>query len=291
VTVERATNPWADWIGRTETVFDSTAPGTLQGLAALLDHDTSLWREGEVPPLGHWLYFLPRARQSTLDMDGHPQRGDFMPPITLSRRMWAGSVVTFHAALPVGVAVDRRSTIMSVTPKSGASGNMVFVAVRQEVIASGKVVVTEVQDIVYREPASKLVSAAESAQTPPTSRATIPTPDKSERMQLDPVQLFRFSALTFNAHRIHYDREYTREVEGYPGLIVQGQYAATLLMDFFLRHFPHSRIATFSFRARQPMFDGVPFDMQLARTPHGANLWIVNPQNQITLTAEIITAT
>ncbi len=139
-----------DWVGPSDESEDTATAAPLAGLAATLDHATPPWRAGEVPPLGHWLYFLPRALQSELAVDGHPHLGGFLPPIALPRRMWAGGRLDFHAPIRVGSALRRRSIIQSVTPKTGASGEMVFVTSRHEVFADGQLCVTEEQDIVYR---------------------------------------------------------------------------------------------------------------------------------------------
>lgn len=234
-----------DWIGRTETRRDVIAEAPLRGLAALLDYEPPPWG-GVAPPLAHWLYFLPTARQSEIDSDGHPKRGGFLPPIELPRRMWAGGRLEFHAPLPIGAEVERVSTIKNIARKSGASGEMVFVTVGHELSVGGVAAVSEEQDIVYR---------GASGAAPPSvadDRVSIDT----RAYSADAVALFRFSALTFNAHRIHYDRDYATHVEGYPGLVVQGPFIATLLMDHARRRAPGANVRTFSFRAQRPLFDG-----------------------------------
>ena len=264
------------WIGKSETVEDIASPASLAGLAALLDHETPPWIAGEVPPLGHWLYFLPRARQSLIDVDGHPKRGGFLPPIELPRRMWAGSRIAWHAPIRIGAKIANRSTIKSIERKTGASGEMVFLTVAQEIFADGELSVTEERDVVFRA-ASKPGDAqkAEAAQPRAAEWSRTITPDE--------VQLFRFSALTFNAHRIHYDRDYTTRVEGYPGLVVQGPYTAMLLMDHYLRHHPHARVKSFAFRARAPHFAGLP--LKLCAT--GGDLWSEDERGATGMTARI----
>jgi 3-methylfumaryl-CoA hydratase len=154
-----------EWVGRRESVSDVASESPLQGLAALLDHETPPWRSGYLPPLGHWLHFLPRVRQSAIDVDGHPVRGGFLPPVPLPRRMWAGGRLEFMRAVPIGAAMERRSTIASVDSKSVASGEMIFVMVRHENYADGQLATTEEQDLVYREAAvaSPATVAARSA--------------------------------------------------------------------------------------------------------------------------------
>jgi 3-methylfumaryl-CoA hydratase len=269
-----------DWVGRFETREDVAAAAPLEGLAAMLDHETPPWRPGEVPPLGHWLYFLPRALQRDIAADGHPHRGGFLPPVDLPRRMWAGGAFTFSAPLPVGAAISRRSTIDEVMPKTGRSGRMVFVKVRHEISTAAGVAVTEFHDIVYRE-ASKPGEAAPAGELPPGP------PDWQRVVVPDPVLLFRFSALTFNGHRIHYDHDYCRDVEGYPGLVFHGPLSATLLVDLFLRQHPGARASGFRFRAKRPLFDTHPLSVCGRPTADGAQLWITDHQGFVAMTAEL----
>lgn len=271
------------WIGREETLEDVAAAAPLAGLAALLDHDTPPWPKNEVPPLGHWLYFLPRARQSEIDVDGHPKRGGFLPPIDLPRRMFAGASLTFHAPIAVGTEIKRVSTILDVTEKAGASGRLVFVKLRHAFSANGILAITEEQDIVYREAAKALAPLPKPEGTPRKA-------DAVRRIVPHVTQLFRFSALTFNAHRIHYDRDYARDVEFYPGLVVQGPYIATLLMDHLLRHAPAAHLRSFRFRAKSPLFDSAPFDMCLAKSESGYDLWAVDAEGREAMSAEAIPA-
>jgi 3-methylfumaryl-CoA hydratase len=269
------------WVGRSEDAFDMAHAAPLAGLSALLDHETPPWIPGEIPPLGHWLYFLPYARQSDIDADGHTRRGGFMPPVPLPRRMWAGNRIHFQAPIPIGAAMTRRSTIESVEAKSGVSGDMVFVTVLHEVSVDGALAITEHHDIVYRE--------APKAGSAPTKSgaADLPASEWVRTITPDPVQLFRYSALTLNSHRIHYDRDYCREVEGYPGLVVHGPYTATLLVDHYLRRNPAASIASLSFRACAPLFDTAPFDLFGRTTERGAQLWARGPDGQTAMTLEV----
>ena len=221
-------------------------------LAALLDHETPPWRAGELPPLAHWLLFPPDTRQSGIGPDGHPLREDDGLP----RRMWAGSRVRFLAPILLGREVERETSPIAVNDKQGRSGRMRFATLRHLLKVDGQVCVEEEQDIVYRE------AGRNGARLPPET--VTPAPPVTRVVTIDPVQLFRFSALTFNAHRIHYDLPYTRDVEGYPGLVVHGPFIATLLMDHFLRHAPAAQVASFSFRAQRPIFAGEPFTLGLS---------------------------
>ncbi|WP_157218916.1 FAS1-like dehydratase domain-containing protein [Flavisphingomonas formosensis] len=262
------------WVGRTEETEDVMAAAPLAGLAALLDREP--WT-GEAPPLAHWLCFLPQTRQSRIDRDGHPERGGLLPPITLPRRMWAGGKLRFHAPIAIGAPLVRRSSIAAITPKRGASGDLLFVTLRHEIAAAGVASISEEQVLVYREAAT---SAPMSGQVP--TEAPRPS-DDTTRIVPDSVMLFRFSALTFNAHRIHYDRDYARDEEGYPGLVVHGPLQAMLLMHHFLATAPDRRVQSFSFRAQRPLFDTDVFDLCRA----GADLWTRDASGVTGMTARI----
>ena len=272
----------SDWIGKTEHAEENLARFPLAGLTALLDYETPPWNEGELPPLAHWLYFLPVVRQSEMDTDGHPKRGGFLPPVPLPRRMWAGGRLEFSNPLTVGGHSKRLSTIADVKVKEGASGRLVFVTVRHDISCNGQACITEQQDIVYREPVAPSASAAPAKKPKP-----LPKADVVRTLTATPVMLFRFSALTFNAHRIHYDEIYTRDVEGYAERVVHGPLLATLLADLFLRSAPDQRIGKFSFRATRPCFANSPFDLCLSWTPSGAKLWTQNAAGEATMNVEI----
>jgi len=241
------------WIGKTESRSDLVTAAPIAGFSATMDRDDSYPRAGEpIPPLGHWLYFLPQYRHSEIGRDGHPTRGGFLPPVPLPRRMWAGGRLQFHRPVRVGETISRRSRIASVSAKEGRSGALVFVQVRHEIANSNGLALTEDQDLVYRDnpgPADR----APSPQAAPREEAW------AREIHPDEVLLFRYSALTFNGHRIHYDYRYVTEVEGYPGLVVHGPLIATLLTDVLRRNMPGASIASFSFRAVKPLFANAPF--------------------------------
>lgn len=244
------------WVGKQETLNDEISAAPVRALSATLDRDDPLPMPGDaLPALWHWLYFLPAAKQSQIGEDGHPKRGGFLPPVPLPRRMWAGGRLQWHAPLKVGDAVKRVSTIESVTHKSGRSGDLLFVLVKHEVHNAQGLCLTEEHDIVYRPAAqpgdpvpAPIAAATLATQGEPTgelwTRDVIP----------DDVLLFRYSALTFNGHRIHYDRKYVTEVEGYPGLIVHGPLIATWLVDLVRRHTDRP-IRRFEFKALRPTFE------------------------------------
>ncbi|HSV84634.1 MAG TPA: MaoC family dehydratase N-terminal domain-containing protein [Ramlibacter sp.] len=270
------------WEGRSETLADTIAAAPVRNLAATLDRDDPEPAPGtELPPLWHWLYFLPRYRQSELGPDGHGKLGGFLPPVPLPRRMWAGGRLQWHAPLRVGDEVQRISRIASVSHKSGRSGDLVFVLVKHEVHNAQGLALSEEHDIVYRAPPNP------GDPTPPPQAA--PSGAVWSREVLgDPVLLFRYSALTFNGHRIHYDRSYVTEVEGYPGLVVHGPLQATLLVDLARRSKPGARLKTFSFKAVRPTFDLHPFRVQGIPSEDGrsARLWVQDHEGFLGMQAE-----
>ncbi len=250
-----------DWIGRTETIEDTATPTPVAALSATLDWPPAAPNARPAPGtplpyLWHWLYFLPLAQQSDIGADGHAKRGGFLPPVPLPRRMWAGSDFAFHEPLLVGDALSRTSTIVDVSEKAGRTGTLIFVKVRHEIRRNGSanVALTEHHNIVYRD-APKPGDVAPPPVAAPAQAAW------SRNIQADDVLLFRYSSLTFNGHRIHYDRKYVTEVEGYPGLIVHGPLIATLLMDLLRREQPDARVAKFEFKAVRPTFDINPFSV------------------------------
>ncbi|HYZ20928.1 MAG TPA: MaoC family dehydratase N-terminal domain-containing protein [Rhodopila sp.] len=275
-----------DWIGCTETMNDTVTPTPYAALSATLDRPAERPAAGTpLPPLWHWLYFLPLHRRSEIGPDGHARRGGFLPPVPLPRRMWAGSQFTFHAPLRIGDALTRTSRIEDVTEKSGRTGPLVFVKVRHEIARTGESTpaVTEFHDIVYRE-AAKLDEAA-----PPPTEA--PDGGAWERRWVpDDVLLFRYSALTFNGHRIHYDRRYVTEVEGYPGLIVHGPLIATLLLDLLRHERPEAEVLEYRFRAIRPTFDLNPFSVCGAPQPDGktVRLWGKDHEGWLTMDATAV---
>jgi 3-methylfumaryl-CoA hydratase len=244
---------WSEWIGRTERSVDRVTAAPVAGLAATLDRDDPAPKDGDVlPPLWHWLYFLPHFRASDVGRDGHAKRGGFLPPIRLPRRMWAGGRVTFRAPLHIGESIARESRIVDIAHKAGRSGPLAFVVVRHTIEGRGGIAIVEEHDIVYRgEPGGQ----TQNADPPPAPVGAV----WSREIHPDPVLLFRYSALTFNSHRIHYDRRYVTDVEGYPGLVVHGPLIATLLVDLLRHALPHVHVGAFDFRASSPLFDATPF--------------------------------
>ncbi|HEY1228793.1 MAG TPA: MaoC family dehydratase N-terminal domain-containing protein [Ramlibacter sp.] len=270
------------WQGRTETLHDEATAAPVRGLSATLDRDDPPPKRGdELPPLAHWLYFLPHARQSEIGPDGHPRRGGFLPPVPLPRRMWAGGRLQWHQPLRVGDALRRDSRIVSVTHKSGRSGDLLFVVVRHEVHNAQGLALTEEHDIVYR-------SAPQLGEPAPAPQPAETDAPWQREIRPDDVLLFRYSALTFNGHRIHYDRKYVTEVEAYPGLIVHGPLIATLLVDLVRRQQPEARITKFQFKAVRPTFDLHPFRVNGKPSADGEKivLWASDHEGWLTMQAE-----
>ena len=269
----------SQWVGRTEQRHDRLTAAPLAALSALLDRDDPEPRVGdELPPLAHWLFFLPLFRQSLVAPDGHAHRGDFLPPVPLPRRMWAGSRLEFLRPLRVGSEATRTSRIADVKVKEGRSGTLVFVTVRHEVADEAGLAVSDEHDIVYRGESGKAVADP------------VPAPGGEvwrREIRPDPVLLFRYSAVTFNGHRIHYDHPYVTAVEGYPGLVVHGPLTATLLADLFRRNMPGTAMKSFRFRALRPLFDTATFEVLGApdAASRSARLWTRDHEGAITMEA------
>ena len=272
------------WIGKSETLSDQVSAHAVGALSATLDRDDDLQPAAgtELPPLWHWMNFAHVVRQSQLGADGHPARGGFLPPVPLPRRMWAGGRLHWNPENPlrVGDAVQRTSRILSVDHKKGRSGELLFVVVQHEVGNARGMSLSEEHDIVYR------------AAALPTDPA--PQPVAAERQAAwtreitpDPVLLFRYSALTFNGHRIHYDRSYVTQEEGYPGLVVHGPLIATLLIDLLRRNAPGAVVTDFSFKAVRPTYDLHPFTVLGQPSADGktVQLWAHDHEGWLTMQA------
>ncbi len=269
------------WIGRTETRTDLIDAGKASAMAATLDLLSAPVEGDALPPLWHWIYSWSVSPASLIGPDGHPHRGGFLPPVTLPRRMWAGSRVIFRGTLPVGAIAERISLIKSVSVKQGKSGPLVFVTVAHEIAVGGEPVILEEHDIVYRDP-------PQAGDAPAAPKAAPTNAQWSQQIVPDPVLLFRYSALTFNGHRIHYDRSYVTEVEGYPGLIVHGPLIATLLIGLAARELPGREISSFMFRAVSPLFDIEPFNLhgRLEEDGRSVTLWAANARGELAIQAE-----
>jgi 3-methylfumaryl-CoA hydratase len=236
------------WIGRTDVRTDEILAFPVRAFAATLNQADGIPSHpgAALPALWVWLYFLPLAPMSEIGPDGHPKRGGFLPPIALERRMWAGSRCVFHGALRIGDRAERTSRILRIAEKTGKAGPMVFVTVKHEIRTGETLFFEEEQDIVY-------VAMPDRPVTP--DPVPLPPCSWQEKIAVDPVLLFRFSALTFNGHRIHYDRDYATRVEKYPGLVVHGPLQALMLFEAARRRDPERHPARFEFRGIRPLFD------------------------------------
>jgi 3-methylfumaryl-CoA hydratase len=250
--IEEQAEALQGWIGRSRSIADEFTLPTVRRIAAMLDLDGSGFAAGgELPP--HWvgMFFPEIAPRSEIGPDGHPRKGDFLPPVPLPRRMLAGRRLRFHAAPRIGEVAEKRTEIASITPKHGRSGAMIFVTLRHEVIgADGRAIATEEQDVVYREAAS--ASTQKPAETPPPLEAPAAW---QEQVVTDPVLVFRYSAVTYNGHRIHYDADYARGEEGYPGIVVNGGLTLLLLLEAARRRHPKP-LAGYAARNLKPLIAG-----------------------------------
>ncbi|WP_419857696.1 FAS1-like dehydratase domain-containing protein [Candidatus Palauibacter irciniicola] len=275
--MEGAMEGAARGVGRTEEVVDRASAALARAMLATLDRDPSALGEGDpLPPLFHWMYCRELAPGSRLDVDGHQKRGDFLPALPFSRRMWAGGRLGFEGSLRVGERIRRRSTVRSVTPKKGRSGPLVLVTVEHRISGNDGEVVEE-QDLVFLErPTEPLVL--------PDVSGPRDEMEWSESITPNAAMLFRFSALTFNAHRIHYDRAYARDIEMYPDLVVHGPLTALLLADLAVRRSGRP-LRTLTFRARRPMFVDRTIALQGRREGDRAHLRALDDTGALAMSA------
>lgn len=279
-----------DWIGKTEESQDTLDPALVSRIATSLHLDDGAPRAPQLgaalPALWHWCFFQTPAPFAGLSEDGHPRRGGFLPPIELPRRMWAGGSLTFHGPLPVGAAITRRSRIQSIEEKSGRSGALTFVSVAHSYFHGDRLMLEEYQDLVFRE-------AATGGSAPAPTKPVEPLPEPTHaRVQFpNTVTLFRYSALTFNSHRIHFDRDYAVNEEGYEGLVVHGPLLATQLCSFALEACANEteRLSRFSFRALSPVIDTTGYRLCAGTREAGsgaAALWIETADGRLAMRAE-----
>jgi 3-methylfumaryl-CoA hydratase len=266
------------WIGRTTEASDIVTAQLVKGLRATLFQEIGEPKAGDAAPFTtHWCLAQPVFPMSQLSQDGHPSRGGFLPPVPLPRRMWAGGELRFLDTLRVGDEPKRSSRISDVTMKTGSTGTLCFVSVEHEVTTSRGTAIRERQDIVYREMSSTPQAASAKPAAPP------PAAQHRETHMADPVLLFRYSALTFNGHRIHYDRDYVTKVEGYPGLIFHGPLQATFIVELAAKLHDGKPPKKFSYRGLQPLFEGSEFSINANQTDNGMELWTANSAGQPTM--------
>lgn len=258
-----STTDLSAWLGKSQTVVDRLDPNHAACIAVTLGEPVPALGD-VIPPLWHWAYFLETVPISMTGTDGHPARGSFLPPADNRNRMWAGGRVMFDGALKVGVQAEKTSTVTAIQEKKGRTGSLLFVTVKHDIVQNGKLVVSEEQDIVYREP------------SPPKLVGSEPAPAAQWTEQINPtaVLLFRYSAVTFNSHRIHYDYPYVTATEGYPGLVVHGPMIATLMCQAFRHANPGARLKQLTYRGLRPLIAPTPFTVAGSIVAPGqAQLW------------------
>ncbi len=276
-------NSFQSLVGQKIESRDIATSSPLARMLAWLDRDDPAPKAGDpLIPGAHLLYFLSTTRQSKLGPEGGSPRDDLEPPIPLQRKVWAGCRMSFHQPLRVGEELRRVGTIKSLVAKSGRSGPLVFVTLRDEIFGPNGLAMSEEMDLIFREDAK-----GEQVLPPP-----LPRPGQAiwkREVKVDPPLLFRFSALTYNSHRLHYDYVYVTQVEGYPGLLVTGPLQAVLLLDLVSRNAPSRKIAEFSCRAQRPIFEGSVISLEGAPAPDGgsAELWTVDQSGALGMTASV----
>lgn len=266
------------WVGRTQAERDTPSALRTAELAATLDDPRSYLAGADLPPGWHWILFHTVVPTGILTVDGHAPRGACLPPVKLPRRMWAGGRLQLHQALRVDEPVERKSEIASISEKTGRNGQLVFVTVHHRLYGSAGLAIEEQQDIVYREAAA----GGAASQSPPHGKA-----DWEREVRPSEALLFRYSALIFNAHRIHYDHRYCAQMEGYPGLVVHGPLIATYLLELARARLPRARVSAFSCRGVSPLFDNAPFRVCGKPSDDGrsAELWAESPEGMLAMNA------
>jgi 3-methylfumaryl-CoA hydratase len=265
------------WIGRTTEATDIVTAQLVKGLRATLFQEIGEPKTGDAAPFTvHWCLAQPVFPMAQLGPDGHPTRGGFLPPVPLPRRMWAGGELEFFDALRVGDEPKRLSRITDVSLKSGSTGTLCFVSVQHDVTTPRGLAIRERQDIVYREMTSTSAALAKAPPPPPVAK-------HRESHMADPVLLFRYSALTFNGHRIHYDRDYVTKVEGYSGLIFHGPLQAAFIVELAAKLHGGKPPKKFVYRGVQPLFEGSEFSVNANENGEGLELWTANSEGQPTM--------
>ncbi len=269
----------SQWIGNKETIEETISAMPMHRMAAMLDREAKTIVEGDaLPPLWHWAYFLTPTRASELGRDGHAALGGFMPPVSLPRRMWAGGKLEFNAPLRVGDTARRESTVRDVKVKQGRTGKLCFVEVEHRIFVGDELKLSEIHNIVYRDvkqPDDDNVQPPKAPEDGHWTREVVPTS----------TLLFRYSALTFNGHRIHYDLDFCRDYEGYPGLVFHGPLTATMLIELTLENNHGRSLKSYEFRAYSPLFDNAPFTLNGKMKDNQAIMWAANPDNRLAMKA------
>lgn len=268
------------WVGKSMEMHDDISLFQCRALAAALNNLTLPEKGDALPPFWEWMYFLTTPAGVETGPDGHPDKGGFLPPVPLPRRMWAAGEASYEKPLLIGEPAHRVSTIDSVELKEGSTGTLVFVNVRHDIYQNEDLCISQTQNIVYREASASKEFVLPPGKPAPTAAAF------SDTITPDPVLLFRYSALTYNGHRIHYDRSYTTEVEGYPALLVHGPLLTTLLLELPRKHLAGRRIKQFSFRAMRPTFDSHDFSVAGVAEGNDLKLWSADFENFLCMSIE-----
>lgn len=265
------------WIGREQAESETLSPTRARQFNATFDRTSGTVEGDEAPLLIHLCLTQPIAPMSELGRDGHPALGGFLPPVPLPRRMWAGGRFDFFTPIRIGDVIERRSTIADVQLKTGRSGALCFVTVNHDIHANGRRALSERQDIVYRDVPSSTAPAARAEPAPPGTH--------SKAIDPHPSLLFRYSALTFNGHRIHYDRTFCTETEGYPGLVVHGPMQATMLCQY-AADIRGSTPSQFTFRSVSPLFDDAAFTLNAMDDGDALKLWTARDGGPVAMQAK-----
>lgn len=270
------------WIGNQVSIEETISAEPLHRLRATLDMEPVTIRAGDpVPALWHWAYFLTPVRASELGRDGHPALGSFMPPVPLPRRMWAGGRFSFNKPVRVGESARKQSTIRNVKVKQGRTGRLCFVEVEHCVSVDDELRFSEIHNIVYRDVKQPGEDEAVPAEAPCDA-------DWSKQLVPNSTLLFRYSALTFNGHRIHYDLDFCRQVEGYPGLVFHGPLTATLLLELAMEKNSAKTLSAYEFRALSPLFDNAPFSLNGRQHNEKAEMWASNADGCLAMKSTVI---
>ncbi len=267
---------WKDKVESKKQLIDEAY---CRRLAGAIGSKANVTKGAVLPAPWHWSFFLPETSASNTDIDGHEKRGGFLPPVPLPRRMWAGNKVKFYGSLRIGDCAEKRSRVSSISLKNGRSGQLVFVVVNHQIFVGDKLTVDEDQTIVYRDAPNLSSAPAEISKPDPYLEIA----DDARVVHPNPVLLFRYSALTYNSHRIHYDREYAVKEEGYPGLVVHGPLLATLLLDHLNQVAPEFLVRKFSFKAVRPLFDTHDFTLNCKRDGSSALVWAADHLGQLAM--------
>ncbi len=274
------------WIGKTEVMHETLSPELVERFNATLGSRFSASTGDPAPLLIHLCLAQPALPADQLGPDGHPRRGGFLPPVPLPRRMWAGGEMVFSAPLLIGAQVTRKSVIEDITQKQGSTGGLCFVTVRHEISSDGALAISERQDIVYRDPPARTSSSHSDQPTGQSATAeSVPGGTHTRHIEPTSTMLFRYSAITFNGHRIHYDAPYARDVEGYEGLVVHGPMQATF-MAHLAAEVKGKPPKSFTYRGKSPLFAGNPFTVNAAKTDDGMSLWTASSGGQVAMQSE-----